>query len=113
MARNPKLRFPRIRDVARELLAINREIEGAPEDADNGGGVDVRLCVQDDGSWLVLFGDASYDQDHRGYWGASSVPGSKNGRPKRFRSRDIARSLLDQVIEEYAIARMEEGSCNG
>lgn len=61
-------------------------------------GCDVRLQVYEDGSWAVRSGDASYDQDHRGYIGASSVP----GHDRKFDARAIARDLLDQCREAKA-----------
>lgn len=92
----PVIKWPSLRDVARELTRINREVETEDREGD-GDGVDVRLNVRDDGTWSVLWGLSDYDQDHRGYWGASSVPGNR----RRFRSRDVARELLDQA-KEYA-----------
>ena len=83
------MRFPSIRDVAKALRAVNRTAEGE---------CDVRLQVYDDGSWSVRFGDSSYDQDHRGFWGSSGVPG--DGR--RFDSRAIAKDLVEQVREQAA-----------
>lgn len=44
--------------------------------------------------------DSSYDLDHRGFWGASSVPGSG----ARFSSRDVARDLIDQARDMKACA---------
>lgn len=99
------MRFPSIKDVATELRAINKEAE-ADEDYAHGRGsvirevssVDVRLQVYEDGAWAVRWGLSDYDQDHRGYWGASSVPGSN----RRFRSEDVASSLIDQAKDAYA-----------
>jgi len=34
---------------------------------------DVRVQVTDGGSWSLHTGDAQYDTDHRGYWGAGSI----------------------------------------
>ena len=56
--------------------------------------VDVRLRVHKD-EWAVLSGDSSYDQDHRGCWGASSVdcetdPGF------------VADDLISQVLDMHA-----------
>lgn len=84
-----KLRFPSVRAVASALVAINRGV-----DSD----CDVRLQVYPDGAWAVRFGLSDYDLDHRGYWGSSGVPGGR----RRFRSRDVARDLLDQAKDHYA-----------
>lgn len=88
------MKLPSIKAVAAELRDINMNVEGE---------CDVRLHIWPDGGWAVHYGDASYDQDHRGYWGASSVPGVVKGRVRRFDSMAIARDLLDQVREDMAI----------
>lgn len=99
------MRFPSIKDVATELRAVNKAVEADEEYAYGRGrmiralsAVDVRLQVYEDGAWAVRWGLSDYDQDHRGYWGASSVPGSN----RRFRSEDVAYSLIDQAKESYA-----------
>jgi hypothetical protein len=51
-----------------------------------------------DGGWAVHWGPSDYDQDHRGYWGASSVPG--NGR--KFNARQTAKDLIEQAKEMRA-----------
>jgi hypothetical protein len=85
------MRFPSIKDVATELRAINKEADAGRDE------VDVRLQVYEDGAWAVRWGLSDY-QDHRGYWGASSVPGSN----RRFHSEDVARNLIDQAKDAYA-----------
>jgi hypothetical protein len=92
-----KSKLPSIKDVANDLSLINRE--SVDNDSDEEAyGIDVRLQVTSDGSWFIHFGDASYDTDHRGYWGDSSVPG--NG--ERFDAKAVARDLVDQVKEQMA-----------
>lgn len=86
------LRLPSIKVIAAELRAINSEVDFSDD------GCDVRLQVYADGTHAVRWGASDYDQDHRGYWGASSVPGGG----KRFQSKEIARDLIDQVSENYA-----------
>ena len=83
------MRFPKISEVAYDLRAVNDDCEDE---------CDVRLQVYPDGNWSLHFGDASYDQDHRGYWGASSVPGGG----RRFNSTEMARDLIDQAREQRA-----------
>jgi len=85
--------FPTIPEVAAELRRINSSVETEDDE-----GVDVRLQVHPDGGWNVHWGDSSYDQDHRGYWGSSSVPGDN----RRFSSKDVARDLIDQAKEQKA-----------
>jgi hypothetical protein len=82
-----KVRFPTIPEVARELRALNDEARDE---------LDVRLQVTDDGDWRVHFGDPGYDQDHRGYWGAGSVP----GRGRRFDSTGEARRLINEARDQ-------------
>ena len=83
------MRFPTIRDVARAVKNVHdySDVE-----------CDIRLQVSEDGTWAIRHGDASYDLDHRGYWGASSVPGYG----RRFNSRDVARDLIDQCRDMLA-----------
>jgi hypothetical protein len=89
------MRFPKIDDVAAELRAINKQ-QLNRDDADEG--IDVRLQVYPDGDWAVRSGSSDYDQDHRGYWGASGVPGDN----RRFDSKAVARDLIDQAKEQRA-----------
>jgi len=88
---------PPVEDVARELELINANVEGECE---------VRLQVYDDGEWMMHYGDPGWDQDHRGYWGASSVPGvgGPDMQPREFDSKEMAEDLIDQVQEAYAWA---------
>lgn len=89
------MRFPTINDVASELRAINKEILER-DDADEG--IDVRLQVLPNGEWAVHSGSPDYDQDHRGFWGSSMVPGNN----RRFSSTDVARDLIEQAREHKA-----------
>lgn len=88
------MRFPSIKAVRRELCLINANVEGE---------CDVRLHVWPDGEWTIHYGDPSYDQDHRGYWGAGSVPGvgGKRMRPRRFNAEEEAKLLLTQVKDHH------------
>lgn len=100
------MKFPSIAAVAAELRDINTvEITDPDPDAS----IDVRLQVYPDGTWAVRSGDASYDTDHNGHWGASSVPG--NGR--RFNSVDVARELIDQCRDDHAQAVACESVISG
>lgn len=90
-------KWPSIHDVAYALRGINANVECSEEE-----GCDVRLQVWDDGEWAVRWGSSDYDQDHRGFWGASSVPGVVNGKVQRFDSRAVARDLIEQAKEQEA-----------
>jgi hypothetical protein len=90
-----KIKFPTIDEVAKGLVEINR-MSLPKEDADDG--IDVRLQVKESGSWDIRFGSSDYDQDHRGFWGSSGVPGNN----RRFRSREVAKDLIEQAKDDYA-----------
>lgn len=60
--------------------------------------IDIRLQVYSDGEWAFHSGDQSFDQDHRGYWGASSVGPEDDDAT----CEDIAKGLIDQVAEDAA-----------
>lgn len=85
------MRFPSIADVATNLREINREVDSDDD------GVDVRLCVDNDGTWTVRWGLVDYDPEHSLMCGASSVPGSN----RRFNSRDVAKDLIEQCKEQF------------
>ena len=59
---------------------------------------DVRLQVLDNGDWAIHSGDASYDTDHHGYWGASSITADETVKGLLYTAGD----LLDQVEESRA-----------
>lgn len=77
---------PTIAEVTNALLAVNTVVDAE---------CDVRLQVYDNGKWALRYGLSDYDQDHRGYWGASCVPGK--GEP--FNAQAIAADLIAQVNE--------------
>lgn len=76
--------FPTIRELTQDLIGIKRWLR------DNDiGETDIRLQVVD-GGWATHTGDSSYDQDHRGFWGASCIDRTTN-------CRDLARDLIEQA----------------
>lgn len=87
--------WPSVLAIAAELRGINANVEGE---------CDVRLNVREGEplAWNVLWGDSSYDTDHRGFWGAASVPGVVDGKVCRFSSLDVAKDLLEQAKEHAA-----------
>jgi hypothetical protein len=97
--------WPKLAEIAAELRDANK-IKLRAEDADEG--IDVRLQVGPGSggwangksymSWQLHVGPSDYDQDHRGYWGASSVPGNN----RRFNATAVARDLLEQAKEHHA-----------
>lgn len=84
------MKFPGVRQVYKSISAAYNEVTG--------GEGDVRLQVCDDGGWALHYGDSSYDQDHRGFWGASCLPARR--RPGFL--RHVAEDLLEQVKDAYA-----------
>lgn len=83
--------WPDVEEIARELRSIRDRIEISDE-------CDVRLQVYEDGDCAVRWGPSDHDQDHRGWWGASSI----HGRLTRDESVEIAEDLLEQAQEHHA-----------
>jgi hypothetical protein len=82
--------FPSIKEVARCLADFKAEADVAG----CGNEVDVRLQVQD-GRWRLHYGDAQYDDDHRGVWGIGTLG-------RRSNCRDLARDLIEEAREAAA-----------
>lgn len=111
----PEIAWPEAHHVASRLEEIRREVceacdcerdeDGDVIDHDDDGcaaRVDVRLQVYPPdlgGRWAVRWGLSDYDQDHRGYWGCSSVELSDD--PASL--EETARDLLSQAQEQEAI----------
>lgn len=90
------MKFPSIAAVASELRHVKTycHCEEPVQGDDDSGWADVRLQVMESG-WSVHSGDSSYDQDHRGYWGTSSLD-------RRSNCRDVARDLIEEAKNHYA-----------
>lgn len=82
------VRMPSVKAVAAELRNYKLYMERGEE-------ADVRLQVGEEGYWHLHFGDASYDLDHTGYWGASDIDRHTN-------CRELARELIDQCADHAA-----------
>jgi hypothetical protein len=95
-----KTRMPDVKDVAREIRALAKEVAryGAFE---GGEPPELRLQVYPDGTWALRWGLSDYDLDHRGFWGAAYLP-----RPREKASvfESVARSLIEQATEQAAYA---------
>ena len=61
---------------------------------------DVRLQVHD-GFWSLRTGDAQYDHDHRGFWGAGSVSPNENLQSLTMTAEDLASQVLDMAAEDH------------
>ena len=66
------------------------------EHGEDFAGTDVRLQVLENGKWALHSGPSDYDQDHRGYWGASFLSYDRQN------LTDLARDLLDRVADQLA-----------
>lgn len=64
--------------------------------------MDVRLQIHDDGTWSIHTGDSSYDQGHRGMWGATVVPFEDDPDSREFDADEIAADLIEQCEEMAA-----------
>jgi hypothetical protein len=63
--------------------------------------IDVRLQVHDNGDWYLHAGDSSFDTDHRGYWGSSSISVGET----QTTLQQIASQLLNEVKDSIAQSR--------
>lgn len=93
------MKFPSIAAVARELRAQAKHVHWCCDRHEHEEGCDfcdVRLQVYPDGAWAVRVGLSDYDQDHRGFWGASCIPRG------RFNATDLARDLVNQCRDHHA-----------
>ena len=103
------MRFPSIKAVAARLREINTQDSvstvvwsGIEDDSE----IEVRLCIEDNGEWSILWGDSSYDQRHSPICSASSVPGDN----RRFNSAAVARDLLEEARDQHAEQKSYEAS---
>lgn len=95
--------WPAISDLAAALREIQRNAdfpslpaarEEEPSDDEQGECFDIRLQVTP-GSWELHTGDASYDTDHRGAWGASCLDAETD-------CDDLAGDLISQARDTAA-----------
>ena len=90
------MRLPYIYEVASLLTnEITRNLTD-PSKPD----LDVRLCVESDGSWWVNYGDVSYDTYHYRYCGAGTVSRGDSKATRRSVARDLLNQVRDQIAEE-------------
>ncbi len=95
------MRFPTIKELTAEVEAYSRDLAAYDEaDLMDGDGEvygEIRLQVTDSG-WSVQTGDPSYDLDHRGFWGASSIEPDAS----YAQCREIAKGLIEEARDAYA-----------
>lgn len=98
---------PTCAELAEEVYAYGQYLrEFNPADiteSDDPGG-DIRLQVYKNEEYQIHTGDSSFDQDHRGYWGAAWVPAGIT----RQKSRAVARDLIKQVLDDIAMTAGRE-----
>ena len=98
-----KVRLPSIANVRAELFANWKYLRSAfdrsefEEPREDFAGQAVRLQVWDDGRWAVHVCPSDYDQDHRGYWGASYLSYDRQN------LTDLARDLVNQCADALAM----------
>ena len=100
--------FPTVQEIAEALAHVPACVEPEMiEQGENVASIDVRLQVLGDGTWSVHTGDASYDQDHRGYWSCGCVVAEDT--PEDLMA--LAKDLREQALEScYECGDLEESS---
>lgn len=88
--------FPTVEELARAMEHLLGRVEPEyRESKDDTPHIDVRLQVwseEDGDGWTIHTGDASYDQDHRAYWGAGCVTADD--------TLDTLKALANEMIEK-------------
>lgn len=59
------------------------------------------VCVE--ASWRLWTGDSSYDTDHRGYWGSTSLPFLGDPEGDDLDADDLAHDLRSEALEAAAM----------
>lgn len=99
-----KTKFPAVAAVRSALYREFRYLRGFRREelvgpGEDFAGTDIRLQCCLNGTWRLHTGPSDYDQDHRGYWGASFLSYDRQN------LTDLARDLLDQAKEAEAEAQ--------
>ena len=85
--------FPTVAEVASALENVKMWLSDVEPDEEGDAYIDVRLQVTEDGGWDVLSGDASYDNDHNGFWGSGSVSEGTD-------CEELAAELIDEAQDD-------------
>jgi len=95
----------KMRRIAADLLAL--ACAARDEAADDGcESFDFRIQYDGDDAFDLHTGDASYDTDHRGFWGAGSIAASDD-------DATVAAALADavnQAIDDCAVAAIDDNN---
>lgn len=94
-----------------ECVEGDREEYDSEEDFLGDAYIDIRLQVMDDHQWYFRSGDSSYDTDHRGAWGSSSVGKCVSMK----KAMEIAKDLIEQAAEsaDYNLTKNIRGYNDG
>jgi hypothetical protein len=84
------LTFPTTTAIYNALMAVRQSLRA--EHAEND--IDVRLQVTSTG-WTLHTGDSSYDLDHHGFWGTTTVGASDTSRLLRSMADDLREQAQD------------------
>ena len=84
-----------LKDI-RDDMAVTPSEDGIESEDDF---MDVRLQVLDDGSWVLHTGDASYDTDHHGSWGASEIVPTMTDEELREMAEDLINQAEDMRVQ--------------
>lgn len=83
------MRAPDLHSVLRALANVAMDATRADPTIDE---VEVRLWMTAEDDWTILWGDPSFDLDHRGFWGFGTLyPREMSG------VVELASDLIDQV----------------
>jgi len=105
MSGNNVGKIPPTKHVADEIRVLRDRlaklgITAGPNDSNNGSHIELRLQVYPSGEWVLRWGDPQYDQDHRGWWGNSFLPGMDASDEQIY---TIASNLVDQAADMAAM----------
>jgi hypothetical protein len=97
----PKFAAPKVSEVAAwlwEIVLESREYDPEEIAGEEGEpGIDVRIQIMPNGNWYGHTGDASFDQDSRGYWGS----GIASPDMKKMDCREMAKEMIEQAAEMH------------
>lgn len=106
----PRTRYyPFLCDLYGALVDVRRDARRSARAHADDDMIDVRLQVLTDvhtsrhqpgTGWTLHSGDASYDTDHRGYWGSGSVTAQDTNRALRELARDLIQQAQDDEAQE-------------
>lgn len=88
--------FPKIPLIVNDLRSIQRHLLKDGDETE----WDVRLQLFESGEWTLRWGDASYDIDHRGYWGACVLNVMDDPSALRLLSEALLKQAKDSFFQK-------------